>query len=48
MVDACSTPGRNQKTYKILIGNLEGRKLFESPRVDRIILKWILNKYKAL
>jgi hypothetical protein len=42
----CSTNGRYEKTYNILVGKPEGRDDLEDLRINgKGILEWILGKY---
>jgi hypothetical protein len=37
--------GDRRDAYGVLVGSREGRNLLEDPGVDRITLKWILEKW---
>ena len=49
MGGACSSYGREEVVYRVLMGKSEGKNHLGDPGVDgRIILKWILRKWDVV
>jgi hypothetical protein len=48
MSGACSTRGKGENAYEILLGNCKGKKRLGRPRCAWRILEWILEKQGAV